>query len=205
MSAVISYDDAKRGILLPQGWQRAPVEFWKRDKLSALVFFVVNFFFGTTGIWLPLVNALFGTRPFSEELEGLFESGTLYLYSLAFLATIAGTTFTSLVKDNKEHTRSLKTVLAGCSGVSIFLCTVFLQIQLSIRNAECLPSWITWANYGAQLLLSAIAVVVAVYVHSIIFNEETGSPKSDLDRGAKEMLQRSQMAGEAVKLKDFES
>ena len=205
MSAVSGCGEQKPGLLLPQGWKRAPYEFWRRDKLSALVFLVVNFFFGTAGIWLPLVNATFGTRSFVEELEGLFEAGALYLYSLVFLATIAGTTFTSLVRDQKEHSRSLKIVLAGCSGVSIFLCTVFLQIQLSVRNAESLPSWLICANYTAQLVLSIFALVVAIYVHSIILNEETGSPKSDMDQGAKEMRQRSLTAGDAVSAEDFES
>lgn len=46
-----------------------------------------------------------------------------------------------------------------------------LQIQLSVRNAECLPSWLICANYTAQLVLSIFALVVAIYVHSIILNE----------------------------------
>lgn len=61
MSAV-SGCEQKSGLLLPQGWKRAPFEFWRRDKLSALVFLVVNFFFGTAGIWLPLVE----TQPLEQ-------------------------------------------------------------------------------------------------------------------------------------------
>lgn len=84
-------------------------------------------------------------------------------HSLVFLATIAGTTFTSLVRDQGTLAELENRSCGMLRGVDISLYSL-LQIQLSVRNAECLPSQLICANYTAQLVLSIFALVVAIYV-----------------------------------------
>lgn len=79
---------------LPKDWWRAPCVWRKQDPDAFWIFVVVNFFFGTLGIWLPLINALLGGHTaFCEELLKLFAAGGFYMYAVPLLAATVGVVF----------------------------------------------------------------------------------------------------------------
>lgn len=78
MSNIDQYSSSSNR-LLPEKWHRAPIDFYQRDKLAAIVFVVVNFLFGTVGIWLPIINTVFGPSSLSDALQNQFKNGSLYV------------------------------------------------------------------------------------------------------------------------------
>src|SRR3954470_14772765 len=82
--------------LFPENIHRAPLDFWRDNKLEALVFLVVNLLFGTIGLWLPTVNAFFGSNTMGAAIVKQLNDGALYMYAITFLSAIGGVTFTSI-------------------------------------------------------------------------------------------------------------
>jgi hypothetical protein len=189
----------RRQLLFPREQLRAPKVFWQTNRLSAAVFFTVNFLFGTLGLWLPSVNAFFLGQSVGGELSRQLAAGGLYIYAITFLAAIGGATFTSLAKDKVEYSRNLKVLLVGAAVVALFLCTIFLQIQLLAKAApEEVATSTKWAAYLLQLILALLTSAVAIYMHSIVSNEESGSPKEDMDDGAEAMLRKAKATDPAA-------
>ncbi|CAE6968920.1 hypothetical protein R75471_07313 [Paraburkholderia domus] len=184
--------------LLPKDWARAPFVWCVREPHAFLIFVVVNFLFGTLGLWLPLVNAaLGGHSTFHSELKKLLEAGGFYMYAVPFLAATVGVVFSSLKQETAAHALGTK-ILFSFSAMSIFvLCVVFLQIQVLVPA----PS-VEHLNYILQVIASVVTVIVALYMHAITQNEIGGSPQADMEHNAANLQVRAQSA--TVSRKDFE-
>jgi MFS family permease len=192
--------------LLPVGWYRAPLEFYERNKLAATVFIIVNFLFGTIGIWLPLINAALGPNSICSEWQNQLKNGNLYVYAITFLTAISGATFVAVTNDKIEHRRNHKVSLVGVAVIAIFLCAVFLQIQLLNETLHSeLSLIIVWFNYFIQIALSVLAIAVAIYIFSIVSNEEDGSPKEDIDASANALLKMQSSNNGNLTPQDFQS
>lgn len=183
--------------LLPKDWPTAPVVWFKQQPLSASTFLVVNFLFGTLGLWLPLLNArLHGASPVCEELLKLLRAGGLYLYAVPFLAATTGPVFSSIVKDSVEHSRGTKALLASAATTVFFVCALLMQIQLLGPR-----STLETENFVLQFIVAALAVLTAVYVHAIVQNESSGSAMADMEQAADEL--QAKAAAAPVNKKDF--
>ena len=184
--------------LLPKDWRSAPAVWFKQQPHSAWTFFVVNFLFGTLGLWLPLLNArLYSASPFCEELLKLLRAGGFYLYAVPFLAATTGSVFSSIAKDSVEHSRGTKALLAFAATTIFFVCALLLQIQLlgprPTRETE---------NFVFQFIVAALAILTAVYVHAIVQNESSGSAMADMEQAAGEL--QAKAAAAPVNKKDFD-
>lgn len=170
---------------------RAPLEFWRKDKLSAFVFLGVNLFVGTIGIWLPPFNSLFGGTGFLADFFRHLDTGEIYVFGITFLCAVTGTTFTSMAKDNVEHSRHVKAWLGVISASAVLVSVLLLQSQLLIKPTVGSPP--LWVTYTLQVLVGAFTSLAAIYVHSIVSIEIYGSVRSDVDDAAKELLERSEV------------
>lgn len=178
--------------LFPTGILKAPWDFWRANKLEALVFLVVNLLFGTVGLWLPPMNAFFASHSVSGAIFQQLSTGGLYIYAITFLSAIGGVTFNSIASEKIEHSRNLKVVLAGSVVVALFACTVLLQTQLFVSGSTPQVSdLVKWVSYGLQVVFGIVTTIVAIYVFSIVNNEQSGSAKDDIDEAARELLKRS--------------
>lgn len=186
--------------LLPPNIHKAPFDFWQAHKLEALVFLIVNLLFGTMGLWLPTMNAFFGPSSMAAAIVRQLNDGGFYMYAITFLSAIGGVTFTSIASEKVEHSRNFKVVLAGSVGVALFICAILLQAQLFMTTASQPPSnFVKITSYVLQVVVALVTTIVAIYVFSIVNNEQTGSAKDDIDRGAIDLLERAQAAGVAEK------
>lgn len=174
--------------LFPKHLRRAPLDFWESNRLSALIFLGVNLVFGTMGLWLPSLNTIGSASNGLVEFAKRLEGGEVYIFSITFLCAVVGTTFTSLAKDNVEHSRSIKLGLTCAAGFAFLFCVIFLEIQLLQK-----PSG--WPMQLLQLLCGVLIAVIAVYIHSIVSIEVFGSAKSDTDKGAQDMLDKAKNSG----------
>ena len=188
---------ARTGSLLPKDWWRAPRIWWNQEPHAFMIFVLVNFGFGTLGLWLPLVNAGLGGRTsLCEELYKLLSSGGFYMYAVPFLAATVGVVFTSLKQETAEHSRGTKLLFSFVAMIIFVICVVLLQIQV-LGPAKS----VEWINFALQLLVSLATVTVALYVHALIQNER-GSPQDDMEKNAADLSTRAQTA--AATPADFE-
>ena len=189
-----------RNSLFPENIHRAPLDFWRANKLEALVFLVVNLVFGTIGLWLPTVNAFFGPHTMGSAILKQLDDGAFYMYAITFLSAIGGVTFTSIANEKIEHSQSLKVVLAGSVVVFLFVCAILLQAHLFMHSASVAPlSLVKVASSVIQVIVGVITTIVAIYIFSIVTNEQTGSAKEDLDRAARGLLEKAKAAGNDAK------
>jgi cytochrome bd-type quinol oxidase subunit 2 len=179
----------RTGSLLPKDWWRAPRIWWDQEPHAFFIFALVNFGFGTLGLWLPLLNAWLGGRtPIHEELYKLFSTGGFYMYSVPFLAATVGVVFTSMMQESAEQSRGTKLLFSFVAIIIFVVCAVLLQIQL-LGPAKS----VEWINFTLQFLVSLITIVAALYVHALIQNER-GSPQDDMERNAADLTSRAQTA-----------
>lgn len=185
-------EQVARNDLFPSGILKAPWDFWRQNKLAALVFLVVNLLFGTVGLWLPPTNAFFASHSVGDEIVKQLNAGGLYIYAITFLSAIGGVTFNSIASEKIEHSRNLKVVLAGSVVVALFVCTVLLQAQLFVSGSATQASaTVRWVSGGLQVFFGVVTTVVAIYVFSIVNNEQSGSAKDDIDDAARDLLKRA--------------
>lgn len=188
---------ARINSLLPKDWWNAPGIWRKQDPDGFWIFFVVNFFFGALGIWLPLVNALVGGHTtFCQELYKLFTAGGFYMYAVPLLAATVGVVFASLKQETTELSRGTKFLFSFTAMIIFVVCAVFLQIQVlgPTKSKE-------WINFALQFVVSLVTVLAALYMHALIQNER-GSPQSDMQNNAADLSSRVQTA--AVTAADFQ-
>lgn len=186
--------------IFPPNFRHAPFEFWRRNKLEALVFLVVNLLFGTVGLWLPPMNAFFASHSVFPAILKQFDAGGLYIYAITFLSAIGGITFNSIANEKIEHSRNLKVVLAGSVVVALFVCTILLQAQLFITDGQIRASYlVTWVAYALQLVIGVVTTIVAIYVFSIVNTEQSGSAKADIDEAAQDLLNRARTVPDDAK------
>ena len=175
--------------LLPKDWWRAPSVWRKQEPHAFAIFVLVNFGFGTLGLWLPLVNALLGGHnSFCDELLKLFSAGGFYMYAVPFLAATVGVVFTSLKQETAEQSRGTKLLISFVAMIIFVVCVVLLQIQVLGPDKS-----VVWINFVLQFLVSLVTVIVALYVHALIQNER-GSPQVDMERNADDLNTRAQAA-----------
>jgi len=183
--------------LLPKDWWRAPAVWWRNEPLAFGIFVGVNFFFGTLGIWLPIMNAALGGRAsICTELIKLLESGGFYAYAIPFLAATVGVVFSSLAKEPSAHSRGTKILFISVAVVIFVVCALLLQIQVFGPDSS-----VRWINYALQIVVSVATVLIALYAHSIIQNEIGGSPQGDMEKNAALLNDRAGTA--LVSAKDF--
>lgn len=189
---------ARHQPLLPKDWKTAPRVWHHKEPHAFWTFALVNFFFGTLGIWLPLANALLGGRTaFCAALRQLLENGGLYMYAVPFLAATVGVVILSLMQEKAVHSRGTK-ILFTFVATSIFVvCAILLQIQVHGPDTS-----VATMNFVFQIVVSLVVVVVCLYMHAIIQNEMRGSPQSDMQENAADLQERAQLATSTKK--DFE-
>jgi hypothetical protein len=168
-------------------WIRAPILLFKKDPLGALCFYVPNFLCGTIGLWLPPANAFYNNESVGQALGNQFREGGFYLYGIIFLAAIGGATLPSIAKDKAEYSRTAKLIILGLVGIAFFFGALFLQNQV----VHPVTASLTVRATIVQSLYFFVAALIGIYAYGIFTLEMTGSPREDIDEGAKLMLDKS--------------
>lgn len=179
----------KLNAMLPKDWWKAPAV-WRRQEPDAFyIFLVVNFFFGTLGIWLPLVNSLLGGHsPITTEMRKLFTSGGFYTYAVPFLAATVGVVITSMKQRARELSSGTKVLFFAWTLPAFVACVVLLQIQV-LGPAESLEN----VNFFLQVVVSLMMVYFATCIHAVVQNER-GSPQEDMQQEAAALAERARTA-----------
>ena len=182
-------DSPQRRRLLPADWYSAPKRHWQIDRYGTFTFVWTNLLLGTLGLWAPIVGAFLTRQSISRVAGDMLASGSLYLFVIPFVASIACSVFTAAHSDesNKRPWRLLDVLKV----VVMLVCLVCLFLM----PYQVLANELTKVRNGwLQVVACMFATTIGIYVFCLL-KLDVEEPFADLvDRRAKQLIKDAEHA-----------
>ena len=150
--------------LLPANWPTAPKRYLKEDRYGAFTFVWTNLFLGTLGLWAPLVGAwLTGHKPVPTLAKEMMASGSLYLFVIPFVASIACSVFMAAHIAKSDSNRPWRLDVLKAVVLLVFVVCLFLMPYQVLANQSVMA-----LNAWVQIVVSLLAALAGIYVFCLL-------------------------------------
>ena len=173
--------------LLPLGWHKAPAIWWQTDPTDAFAFGVLNLFFGTLGLWVPILYAALSSEPVRTTIRELLHSGAAYLFVIPFVASISFSVYEELRRSKESGAKSQHIVYSIALAAVCLIAAILLPRQVGSEASQAV-------NYVVQILVLLIGTAIGLYIFSLLRLDLLQSIPGDLDNGAKALTQEAKTA-----------
>jgi len=183
--------------LLPANWHNAPVRYWREDRYGAFTFAWTNLALGTLGLWAPIVGAFLTRKSIPDLAQSMMASGSLYLFVIPFVASIACSVFTAAHSpkggSRPRYLDVLKVVL-----LLVFAACLFLMPYQVLTHESAIGR-----NGALQLMVSLLGGTVGIYVYCLLKLDVDEPFTDEINRKAERLLDDANRANS--KSSDFDS
>ena len=150
--------------LLPANWPTAPKRYLKEDRYGAFTFVWTNLFLGTLGLWAPLVGAwLTGHKPVPTLAKEMMASGSLYLFVIPFVVSIACSVFMAAHIAKSDSNRPWRLDVLKAVVLLVFVVCLFLMPYQVLANQSVMA-----LNAWVQIVVSLLAALAGIYVFCLL-------------------------------------
>lgn len=174
--------------LLPSNWRNAPARYWREDRYGAFTFIWTNLALGTLGLWAPIIGAYLTQKSIPDLARSMMASGSLYLFVIPFVASIATSVFTTAhsVKGGSQprYLDVLKVVLLLVFAVCLFLMPYQVLAGESVIGR----------NGALQVIVSLLAGIVGIYVYCLLKLDVEEPFTDEVNRKAEKLLDNANNA-----------
>lgn len=174
--------------LLPVGWHKAPLTYWRIDPKDALIFLLLNLLLGTCGLSFPVIYASLGPGESSQVLSDLFAGGAAYLFVIPFLASVTYTVFEALEHAQEGGTRKQYHVYVAILVVLCITGSFLISTQFAVDDGS------PWPRRMVQGTIFVLATLVGTYIFCLLRIDSSQSMADDIDKGAQTLTTDAQDA-----------